>query len=164
MALDGEWRVAFIQAEHPELEYATAPLPVDDGHDRPLRSGEHQRDDHRHAQDGKHQEEAWELRQVPDDADHALAELSNGLRNVPTTKASLTSKEIKPDAHFATFLKIFANPQTTTIADHADREPFGHLNNYIDKWQAGRGGDLAKACRRWTRDTNAQLGQGGGIP
>ena len=30
MAMDGEWRVAFIQDEHPELEYATAPMAVDD--------------------------------------------------------------------------------------------------------------------------------------
>ena len=32
MNLDGEWRVAFIKAEHPELQYGTAPLPVDDAH------------------------------------------------------------------------------------------------------------------------------------
>src|SRR6202008_2999644 len=30
MNLDGEWRVAFIQDEHPKLNYATAPMPVDD--------------------------------------------------------------------------------------------------------------------------------------
>ena len=30
MCLDGEWRVAFIAAEAPDLDYGTAPLPVDD--------------------------------------------------------------------------------------------------------------------------------------
>src|SRR3954452_17987119 len=30
MNLDGEWRVAFIQDEHPKLNYGTAPMPVDD--------------------------------------------------------------------------------------------------------------------------------------
>ena len=30
MMVDGEWRVAFIGAEHPELKYGTAPMPVDD--------------------------------------------------------------------------------------------------------------------------------------
>ena len=30
MMIDGEWRVAFIAAEHPELKYGTAPMPVDD--------------------------------------------------------------------------------------------------------------------------------------
>src|SRR5206468_1406074 len=28
MMIDGEWRVAFIQAEHPSLDYGTAPAPV----------------------------------------------------------------------------------------------------------------------------------------
>jgi len=28
MILDGEWRVAFIKAEHPEPKYGTAPLPT----------------------------------------------------------------------------------------------------------------------------------------
>ena len=32
MNLDGEWRVAFIQGEHPNLQYGTAPFPVDDAH------------------------------------------------------------------------------------------------------------------------------------
>ena len=30
MNLDGEWRVAFVEDEHPELKFGTAPLPVDD--------------------------------------------------------------------------------------------------------------------------------------
>src|SRR5947208_1122281 len=30
MMMDGEWRVAFVKAEHPSLDYATAPAPVDD--------------------------------------------------------------------------------------------------------------------------------------
>src|SRR5919198_1228734 len=32
MMMDGEWRVAFIKAEHPTLNYGTAPMPVDDAH------------------------------------------------------------------------------------------------------------------------------------
>ena len=32
MLLDGEWRVAFLAAEHPELKYGTAPMAVDDAH------------------------------------------------------------------------------------------------------------------------------------
>ena len=47
MMLDGEWRVAFIANEHPELQYATAPMPVADA-TRALRRRLHQRHDHRH--------------------------------------------------------------------------------------------------------------------
>src|SRR6266511_335311 len=32
MNMDGEWRVAFIANEHPELKYGTAPMPVDSAH------------------------------------------------------------------------------------------------------------------------------------
>jgi multiple sugar transport system substrate-binding protein len=32
MAMDGEFRTAFIKAEHPELDYGTAPMPVSDSH------------------------------------------------------------------------------------------------------------------------------------
>ena len=63
---------------------------------------------------GKNPEQAWELVKYLTTTDHALAQLSNGLRNVPTTKSSLTSKEIEPDPHFAPFLKIFANAHTST--------------------------------------------------
>ena len=31
MQYDGEWRTAFIKAEHPELKYSTAPFPAADG-------------------------------------------------------------------------------------------------------------------------------------
>ena len=48
MMLDGEWRVAFIKNEHPELQYATAPMPVADGHPELYGAGRGQRDDHRH--------------------------------------------------------------------------------------------------------------------
>ena len=30
MNIDGEWRIAFIKDEHPELKYGTAPFPVAD--------------------------------------------------------------------------------------------------------------------------------------
>ena len=30
MNIDGEYRTAFIDSEHPNLKYATAPMPVDD--------------------------------------------------------------------------------------------------------------------------------------
>ena len=37
MQYDGEWRNAFIKAEHPELKYTTAPFPAADSPARPVR-------------------------------------------------------------------------------------------------------------------------------
>ena len=69
--------------------------------------------------------------------------LSNGLRNVPTTATSAKSPDLKPDAKFETFLKIFGNQHTTTTpitaAGSAPQELF---NSFVDKWQAGRVKDL----------------------
>src|SRR5262249_61137770 len=84
----------------------------------------------------------WALVKYLTTNSHALAELSNGLRNVPTTKASLTSKELVPDQHFATFLKIFANPKSSTSPIMASGVSYTNLvQNFFTKWQAAAGKD-----------------------
>ena len=105
MMLDGEWRVAFIKAEHPELEYGTAPMPVDDAKPSSTASGYINGTIIGIPKSGKNQDEAWELVKYLTTNDHALAEFSNGIRNVPSTRRSTKSKELKPDANFATFLE-----------------------------------------------------------
>ncbi len=90
MNLDGEWRVAFIQAEHPTLDYGTAPMPTDSpslygsGYINGTIIGI--------PKNGKHTAQAWELVKYLTTNDHALAELSNGIRNVPSTTASTTRR------------------------------------------------------------------------
>ena len=114
MKLDGEWRVAFIQHEHPKLEYGTAPLPVDDAHPELYGSGYINGTIIGIPSGGQAPGPGLGARQVPDHRQPPLAELSNGLRNVPTTQRSLHVAGDQPDAHFTTFLKIFANPHSST--------------------------------------------------
>jgi multiple sugar transport system substrate-binding protein len=101
-------------------------------------------------------------------ADHPLAVLSNGLRNVPTTKSSLNSKEITPDAHFSTFLKIFANPKSSTSPILASGQAYTNsVQNFFTKWQAGHGGNLAAGLKTLAKQLDAQVAQakgGGGVP
>ena len=66
MMLDGEWRVAFIKNEHPELQYGTAPMPVDDGKPQLYGGGCSQRDDHRHPEGRQAPRRGLGARQVPD--------------------------------------------------------------------------------------------------
>lgn len=165
MAIDGEWRVAFIAAEHPELKYATAPMPVDDAHPELYGSANVNGTIIGIPKTSKHKDEAWALLKYLTTNTHALAQLSNGIRNVPTTRSSLKSKEIKPDKKFATFIKIFANPKNTTTPITPIGSAFGTLlNNFIDKYQAGRVKDLKAGLDKLDKDTNAQLKQGGGVP
>jgi multiple sugar transport system substrate-binding protein len=163
MQIDGEWRVAFIAAEHPELKYATAPMPVDKDHMGLYGSNNVNGTIIGIPKTTKHKAEAWALVKYLTTNSHPLAQFSNGIRNVPTTKASLTSKEIKPDSHFSTFLKIFANPKNTTFPITPIGSAFGtYFNNFIDKYQAGHVSDLTGGLKKVDKQTDAQLKQGGG--
>jgi multiple sugar transport system substrate-binding protein len=169
MMLDGEWRVAFIKNEHPELQYATAPMPVDDAHPELYGGGAVNGTIIGIPKGGKNRDQAGDLVKYLTTNDHALAKFSNGIRNVPSTVSSSKSKELIPDKNFATFLKIFTNPhsQTTPIT------PIGldHLTtftNFIVKWQAGKVSDLQAGLREVDKQINAKIKQagkgGGGAP
>jgi multiple sugar transport system substrate-binding protein len=167
MMMDGEWRVAFVKAEHPSLDYATAPSPVDDAKPNLYGAG---------AVNGtiigipkgvKHKDQAWALLKYLTFNAHPLAEFSNAIRNVPTTKESLSSKEIKPDTRFATFLKVFSNPNSTTTPITAAGNAYGTLiQGFAVKWQAGHAGDLHKGLQKLDKQIDAQLKQAkaGGVP
>jgi multiple sugar transport system substrate-binding protein len=167
MMIDGEWRVAFIQAEHPELSYATAPAPVDDAKPNLYGGGYVNGTIIGIPKGVKHKDQAWKLLKYLTTNPHPLALFSNGIRNVPTTKASLTSKEIKPDAHFKTFLKVFANPNSKTTPITAAGNAYGTLiQAFAVKWQAGHAGDLQSGLKKLDKQIDAQLkqAQAGGVP
>jgi multiple sugar transport system substrate-binding protein len=167
MMIDGEWRVAFIQAEHPELDYATAPAPVDDAKPQLYGAGYVNGTIIGIPKGVKHKDQAWKLLKYLTTDAHPLALFSNGIRNVPTTKASLNSKEIKPDSRFKTFLKIFANPNSKTTPITAAGNAYGTLiQAFAVKWQAGHAGDLAPGLKKLDKQIDAQLkqAQAGGVP
>ena len=85
MNIDGEWRTAFIEDERPKLNYGTAPLPVADDHPDLYGAGYVTGNIVGIPKTSKHKEQAWELVKYLATDRHALAMLSNGLRNVPTT-------------------------------------------------------------------------------
>jgi multiple sugar transport system substrate-binding protein len=168
MMLDGEWRVAFLKNEHPELKYATAPMPVDDAHPELYGAGAVNGTIIGIPKNGKNREQAWALVRYLTTNDHALARLSNGIRNVPSTVSSSKSRELVPDKNFATFLKIFTHPRSTTTpitpigADHLTT-----ITNFIVKWQAGKLTDLQGGLRDVDKTIDAKIKQsqgGGGVP
>jgi multiple sugar transport system substrate-binding protein len=167
MMIDGEWRVAFIKAEHPELSYGTAPAPVDDAR-RDLYGAGYVNGTIIGIPKGvKHKEEAWALLKYLTTNSHALAVFSNGIRNVPSTKASLNSSEIKPDPNFKTFLKIFSNPNSKTSPITAAGNAYGSLiQAFTVKWQSGNAGSLQSSLKKVDKQIDAQLkqAQGGGVP
>jgi multiple sugar transport system substrate-binding protein len=165
MILDGEWRVAFIASEHPELKYGTAPLPT--ASPQLYGSGYTTGNIIGIPKTAKHKDEAWQLIKYLATDERAETTLSNGLRNVPTVKTAITSKLIKPDKNFQTFLKIYGNPNTTTTPITAAGSAYQELfQNWIAKWQAGKEKDLAGGLKSVDKQIDAQLqnATGGGVP
>src|SRR5919204_2699541 len=163
MNLDGEWRVAFIADEHPELKYGTAPLPVDSAHPELYGTGYINGTIVGIPKGVKHKAQAWDLVKYLTTNSHALAVLSNGLRNVPTTRASLKSPEIKPDAHFATFLKIFGNSHSSTSPITAAGVSYTDaVSHFFQQWQAGKVKDLSGGLKNLDKQLDAMGAQAGG--
>jgi multiple sugar transport system substrate-binding protein len=158
MAIDGEYRTAFIKAEHPELDYATAPMPVADDHPELYGAGQVTGTLAGVPRGAKHPDAAWELLKYIATDTGALVKLSNGLHNVPTTKASLESSSIVPDPHFKPFLAIMNHPKTS----HPPILSIGSANQelvaaFATKWQAGKIGNLADGLNKVDQQIDAQI-------
>lgn len=163
MNVDGEWRVAFIGREAPDLAYGTAPVPVADAEPDLYGSGYINGTIVGIPANAQNKEQAWELVKYMTTDDAALAKLSNGLRNVPSTKSSAESPDLVPDESFATFLEIFAHPQSSTTPVTAVGRAYQDLvNDFVSRWQAGNVPDLAAALTDLDQQIDDQLEQAGG--
>ncbi|MEV7009114.1 ABC transporter substrate-binding protein [Streptosporangium sp. NPDC051022] len=163
MVLDGEWRTAMIANEAKDLDYGTAPLPVAD--DRPdlYGSGFTSGTVIGVPKGAKNPQAAWELVKYLTTDTQALVTLSNAVRNVPTTKASLESPDLKKDANFQTFLDIFAHPKTSTVPSSAN-STFNQesLQEFMGRWEKGSVKDLDAGLADVDRRINDKLKLSGG--
>jgi multiple sugar transport system substrate-binding protein len=169
MNIDGEFRTAFIKAEHPDLKYGTAPFPVDDA--QPALYGAGYVTGNLigipKTTSGDRREAAWQLIKYFATDTGVQALLSNELRNVPTTVEALSSPLLTPDPQFAKFIEIYQNPGTAstpvTASGTADQDL---LAAYLQKWQAGSGGEPKAGLAKVDKAVDAQLAQndGGGAP
>jgi multiple sugar transport system substrate-binding protein len=166
MILDGEWRVAFIKDEHPSLNYGTAPMPVDDDHPELYGGGSVNGTIIGIPKGGKHDDEAWALVKYLTTNDHALARFSNAIRNVPSTRTSAKSPELKPDKRFATFVKIFNNPHSlTTPITAAGNANLTLVGRFSVRYQAGKVKNLHEGLKALDKQIDKQNAQaGGGVP
>lgn len=106
MIIDGEYRTAFLKAEHPDLAYGTAPFPT-------FRAA-----DYGTAyttgtiigipKGASNTGAAWELVKYMSTQTKPLVQLANLLGNVPTTADALKSPDLKLPPQFDTFLTLSA--------------------------------------------------------
>ncbi|MGW9631668.1 extracellular solute-binding protein [Agromyces sp. NPDC055520] len=143
MNLDGEYRTAFIDDQAPDLQYATAPFPVLDGHEDLYGGGYITGNIAGISKGSKEPELAWALLKYLTTDTDAIVKLSNGLKNAPTTKDALESPDLEVSPQFQTFLDIMADPSSSTTPP----SPLGAgyqqtFQDFWNSWQAGEVEDL----------------------
>ncbi|MFB4273846.1 MULTISPECIES: ABC transporter substrate-binding protein [unclassified Nonomuraea] len=163
MILDGEWRNAMIANDAKDLDYGTAPLPVADDRPELYGSGFTAGTVIGVPKGARHPQHAWELIKHLTMDTGSLVTLSNALRNVPTTKASMESPDLAKDANFTTFLDIFAHPKTSTLPASVNsvfnQEAFA---TFIAKWEKGDVPDLDAGLKDVDKQINDKLKLSGG--
>ncbi len=160
MVIDGGWRVAMLAAQAPKLDYGTAPVPVHESVSELYGSGYLNGSIIGIPADADHKTEAWKLvRYLATDVE-ALAKLSNGLRNVPSTMASLACPLLAPDDRFAVFLDISAHPLCSTAPISALGAQYQAIvETFLDEWQSGAASDLLAGLRAVDRQIDALIDQ-----
>ena len=160
MMIDGPWRVAMLASGAPHVEYGTAPVPVDGKHPELYGSGYVNGSIIGIPVDADHKAESWKLVKYLATDVGALTKLSNGLRNVPSTAASLASRGLTPDEHFAVFLDIAGNPRSSTTPSTALGMQYQTVfATFLDEWQSGAASDLLAGLRAVDRQIDALLEQ-----
>jgi diguanylate cyclase (GGDEF)-like protein/PAS domain S-box-containing protein len=162
MVLDGGWRVAMLAREAPELGYGTAPAPVHESVPELYGSGYLNGSIIGIPVDADHKAESWKLvRYLATDVE-ALAKLSNGLRNVPSTTASLASPLLAPDERFGVFLDISSHPLCSTAPITALGAQYqAVVETFLEEWQSGASSDLLAGLRAVDRQIDALIEQAG---
>jgi multiple sugar transport system substrate-binding protein len=142
MALDGEYRTAFLADQTPDLKYGTAPVPTSK---TDLYGGGYTTGTIIGIPKGaKNPGAAWELvKYLTSDTD-ALVDLANGLHNVPSTKTSLTSTRLALGEQFKPFLEVFANKNlASNPASNIGDQYLKLVSDFGSSWQSGTVTDLS---------------------
>jgi multiple sugar transport system substrate-binding protein len=143
--IDGEYRQAFIKASVPNLNYGTAPFPVADNKSDLYGSGYVTGNIMGIGRGSTSPEAAWQLIKYLSTDTDAIVKLSEGLRNIPTTKKALDKSALKDDVLFKPFIDIFNNDKSSSIPSTPNGPaPQNTFATFIDSWQSGKVPDLEK--------------------
>ena len=161
MMIDGEYRSAFIKAETPSLDYATAPFPVDDAKPELYGSGYVTGNVIGIGRGAQNPEAAWALVKFLSTDTDTVVGVANAIKNVPTTTPALESPKLDKDASYQTFLDVFANAKSSTTPTTASGKAYQDtLGTFTEQWQAGKVPDLAAALTTVDTQINDQLALG----
>ena len=142
--------------------YGTAPMPVDDAKPELYGSGYINGTIIGIPKNGKHQREAWELVKWLTTDTHALAKLSNGIRNVPVDGSSSKLEGADPGRALRDVPEDLRQPE---VGDDRRSRPIGvdHLHDVPElraKWQAGKVRNLHAGLQDVDKQLDAKVEAG----
>ncbi|WP_345539368.1 ABC transporter substrate-binding protein [Phytohabitans rumicis] len=157
MMVDGEYRIAFLRDQAKDVQFGTAPLPVSDAHPDWYGAGYVTGNVIGVSKTAKNPEAAWELIRYLTTDTGAIVKLANLIKNVPSTTDALAAPgDLATDADFKVFIDILQNPHTVTTPPSAVGPAYEEtLATFVQKYQAGRGGDPSAGLK----DVDKQINQ-----
>lgn len=160
MWMDGEWRVASIEAEHPELNYGTAPFPVADDHPELYGAGLIATNTLQIPQGAQHPDAAWLLiRYLSSDRDFLVA-MADEVKNIPPVQTAIQDPLLQSNEAFATFLDIYQNPASAAVPLPALQATADAITGQLDQqWVEGQIADLGDSLASTAAEIDRQLGQ-----
>lgn len=162
MHLDGEWRTQAIEENHPDLDYATAPVPVSDAHPDLYGAGHVTVGFLVLPQGSDEPDLAWELMKFLAIDTDAVVQWSNTLRNIPTTLPSLESDDLELGANFSPFLTVYSHPKSSfpTVLEEG-AVYLDPLDLFGERWQSGQISDLDRERARLAEEIDALVARAG---
>ncbi|MYW04667.1 extracellular solute-binding protein [Streptomyces sp. SID3343] len=159
MALDGEWRVAFVDEQAPNLAYGTAPFPILADSGAQYGGGFASAADVGVNKRSGHKEAAWALvKYLATDTDAAV-KLANGLKNIPTLKSAAASPHLEATPQYRTFIEASGHPASNTSpVTEIGSTLAATMDNFWTGYQQGAGGGLLKGLKDVDTDINNALG------
>jgi multiple sugar transport system substrate-binding protein len=160
--MDGEWRIASIQADQSKVDYGVAPIPVSSDRSSAYGSGYITGNVIGISRGSTNPEAAWQFIKYLTTNTDAMVKLANGIKNVPTTLSALNSPNLSADPNFKLFLQISSNPATSTTPPSGAGTTYqDDMQAFVDKWQSGKVSDLAGGLKQLDTQINQALSVAG---
>jgi multiple sugar transport system substrate-binding protein len=141
--IDGEYRMAYLRKEAPDLRFGTAPVPTPDDRTANYGAGNITGNIIGISKGSKNPEAAWELIKYLTTDTGAQVKLSNGLKNLPTTAEALDSPQLEKDANFQVFLDMLKHPKSGTTPPTSNGNAYVEaFTNFGQQWESGQVPDL----------------------
>ena len=148
MAIDGEWRAAFIAAPdtgNPNLNYGIVPIPVSDKVAATYGAGHIDGNLMGIPKTSKNPDLAWELmKYLALDTDVQVA-FANAINNIPTIQSALDSPQLNKAGDYQVLVDAFKNPNSLITPACSVGTGYQDLfATWVQEWEQGKISDLTK--------------------